>query len=393
MGVVNRLFSEGFRVFFLAAGLYALFTGLVWELFLSGLDAAPVLGPPPVMWHAHEMIFGYASAAIGGFFLTAVPSWTNTQGARQGFIALAAALWLAGRLAIWYAAALPPLLVAVVDLAFLPILALKILTQLLKRPKPQNVMFLLFLVYLWVSNLLVHLEWLGVTDDTAAAGLRGGLITLCALIAVLGGRVTPAFTRNAMKRAGVPEVNWPSSHKVIERLSLVCALALPPLTMLSAPDWLIGSVALLFGGVQGVRIMRWGGAWCWNQPILLALHLGMAMLALGMILTGLARFGIGNELAGLHVLGIGCVGGMTLAVMSRAALGHSGRALIAPRPMAVGYALITLAAFTRWAGVELDIFYLPALLATGGLWIAAFGLFLFALWPALIGPRVPVPAR
>lgn len=392
MGVANRLFSEGFRVFFLAAGLYALFTGLVWELFLSGIGPGPEFGPPPVMWHAHEMIFGYASAAIGGFFLTAVPSWTNTQGARKGFIALAAGLWLAGRLAVWYASALPPLLVAVVDLAFVPVLALKILTQLLKRPKPQNVMFLLFLIYLWVANLLVHLEWMGLADDTAALGLRGGLMTLCALIAVLGGRVTPAFTRNAMKRAGVPEADWPRSSKRIERVSLVLALALPVLMMASAPDWLTGSAALLFGMVQVVRLARWGGVWCLNQPILLSLHLGMAMLALGMILTALAGFGIGNELAGLHVLGIGCVGGMTLAVMSRAALGHSGRALIAPRPMALGYVLILLAAILRWAGTELDIIYLPALLTTGGLWIAAFGLFLFALWPALTGPRQTSPA-
>ncbi|WP_171177151.1 NnrS family protein [Ruegeria sp. HKCCD8929] len=386
--MLNRLFSEGFRVFFLAAGLYGVFTGLIWVLYLGGATAGPASSQAPVLWHAHEMIFGYATAAIGGFFLTAVPNWTGAPGARQGFIALAAGLWLAGRLAVWYAGLLPPVLVAALDLSFIPVLALKILTQLLKRPKPQNVMFLLFLSYIWAANLLVHLEWTGATSDTALAGLRGGLIAVTALISVLGGRVTPAFTRNAMKRAGVPEARWPHSAKPVERAALILALLLPILVMTGLPAQAIAPAAILFGLLQIARLARWGGAWCLNKPILLALHLGLAMLALGMLLWGLSGLGIGNELAGLHILGIGCVGGMTLAVMSRAALGHSGRPLVASAPMALGYGLMAAAALLRWAGTEIDSLYLPAMLATGGLWTAAFTLYLMAMWPALTGPRV-----
>ena len=386
---LNRIFSEGFRIFFLAAGIYGVFTGLVWTLWLGGGSDAPAHTVAPHLWHAHEMIFGYAGAAIGGFFLTAVPNWTNAPGARQGFIALAAGLWFAGRLAIWYAGALPPVLVMAVDMAFIPVLAAKILTQLLKRPKPQNMMFLGFLALLWLSNGLVHLEWIGVIDDGVAPGLRAGLLTTCALIAVLGGRVTPAFTRNAMKRAGEPEAAWPQSHKLVERGSLILAILTPLSLLVGLPDMVAGALALGFGALQIIRLARWRWRWCLTQPILLALHAGLAMLALGLILWGLAMLGLGTEIAGLHILGIGCVGGMTIAVMSRAGLGHSGRPLLAPKPVALAYGVIALAALLRWIGPELsDGLYMPAILGTGALWVLAFALYLIAMWPALTQPRL-----
>lgn len=389
MATVNRVFSEGYRVFFLAAGVYGVFTGLVWTMWLGGYSPLPSQAVVPTLWHAHEMIFGYSTAAIGGFFLTAVPNWTNTPGARQGFITVAALVWFSGRLAVWYSAALPPALVAVIDLAFVPILAAKVLSQLMKRPKPQNMMFMAFLTYLWVSNLIVHLEWVGLGIGSAEAGLRGGLVTLCALIAILGGRITPAFTRNAMKRAGVPEADWPQSLAIIEKASLICALLLPLLVLAGLPDLVTGALALVFGGLQVVRLARWKWRWCLDQPILLSLHLGLAMLAIGLILLGLAKLGLGPEIAALHVLGIGCVGGMTLAVMSRAGLGHSGRPLLAPRPAAIAYVVIALAAVLRWLGSVLgDTLFLPTMVGTGGLWILAFALYLVAMWPALAGPRL-----
>ncbi|WP_406644784.1 NnrS family protein [Aliisedimentitalea scapharcae] len=389
MATVNRVFSEGFRVFFLAAGIYGIFTGLVWTLWLGGVIDTPSQAFAPHLWHAHEMIFGYATAAIGGFFLTAVPNWTNAPGARQGYIAVVSGLWFAGRLAVWYSAALPPLAVAGLDLIFVPILAAKILSQLLKRPKPQNMMFMIFLALLWVSNLMVHLEWIGVTDDTAYAGMRGGVIVLCSLIAILGGRVTPAFTRNAMKRDGVPEARWPRSVPVIERATIVLAILLPVLVLAQVPGVFSGAIAIVFGVVQLIRLSKWGGGWCLKQPILLALHMGLAMLALGLILWGLAGLQIGDEIAALHVLGIGCVGGMTLAVMSRAGLGHSGRPLIAPTPIALGYFVIALAAAMRWVGPMLsDSLFLPSMMITGFLWVLAFALYVVAMWPALTQPRL-----
>ncbi|SDD43486.1 NnrS family protein [Ruegeria marina] len=386
MRVFSLLFSEGFRVFFLSAALYGLFAGAVWTLYLSGHGAG--LGTNPNLWHAHEMIFGYATAAIGGFFLTAVPNWTGVPGARHGFIALAAGLWFLGRLAVWYATAFPPVLVAVVDLAFLPVLALKILSQLIKRPKPQNLMFLIFLGYLWSANLSVHLEWIGLGIGDAFSGLRAGLITLCALIAVLGGRITPAFTRNAMKRAGEPEAKWPVSRPVLERAGLILAIVLPGLVLSDLSQTVTSVAAIAFGVVLALRLAGWAGLWCRSEPILLSLHVALAMLALGMVTWGLSGFDLMSELVGVHLLGIGGVGGMTLAVMSRAALGHSGQPLVAPRLMAWGYGLIAIAAIVRWIGTGLGEYHLQAMLLAGGLWVAALAFFLMSMWPALTRPRL-----
>ncbi|MCA0872486.1 NnrS family protein [Seohaeicola saemankumensis] len=390
LDAIRRVCSEGFRVFFLSAALFGLFAGVVWGLLL----ARPGIGGgsfamAPYLWHSHEMIFGYAGAAIGGFFLTAVPNWTGMPGARTVFITGAALVWLGGRVAMWYSGLLPAGLVAAVDLAFVPILASKIASQLIKRPKPQNLMFLLFLLAVWVSNLMTHLEWTGLTGDTAFAGLRGGLLAVCAMIVVLGGRITPAFTRNAMKRAGVPENRWPVSVQPVERAAVIGALVLPWLAIVPpVPGRLAGAVALGLGVVQAVRLARWRGLWTLNQPILWSLHLGLSLLALGLVLWGAAQWGIGGEVAAVHMLGIGCVGTMTLAVMSRAALGHSGRALVAPRPVAVAYGLMVLAALARWAGAAADGLYLPLMELAAGLWSLAFVLFVLALWPALTGPKV-----
>lgn len=390
---IVRFFSEGYRVFFLSAGVYAVFAGVVWGLWLAihaagGMWSDPPYAMAPHLWHGHEMIFGYASAAIGGFFLTAVPSWTGGPGARGAFITGAALLWLLGRLAMWYSGALPAWAVMVADLAFVPVLAIKIGSQLLKRPKPQNVMFLGFLTLLWLSNLTVHLEWIGITDDTVTSGLRAGLLSVIALISTLGGRVTPAFTRNAMHRAGVPEARFPVSSNRLEKAALVLALSLPVTMLLRLPDQVPAVLALVLGGVQVARLSRWGGAWAMRQPILIALHMGLGMLALGLLLWGAAGLGLGSEVAAMHVLGIGGVGGMTIAVMSRATLGHSGRPLVAPGPVALGYALVPAAALARWLGSTLPgDWYFPAMLGAAALWSLAFALFVVALWSALTGPR------
>lgn len=396
IATLQRVFTEGFRVFFLAAGLYAIFAVLVWVYWFSVQATGGVIDPlpfavAPPLWHAHEMIFGYASVAIAGFLLTAAPNWTGAKSGSRWFITLAACLWLAGRLAIWFSASLPGVWVAVIDLAFLPLLAIKLALMLLKRPKPQNMVFLGFLTVIWLSNLMVHLEWTGLTENSLDAGMRAGLFTLCALIAVLGGRVTPAFTRNAMKRAGVDETRWPRSPKPIERPAILLTALIPLAVLANAAPALLGPLALAAGTLQLIRLGFWRGAWTIHQPILWSLHLAIGMLGLGLILWGLSQLGITDEIAALHVLGIGCVGGMTLAVMSRAILGHSGRALVAPRTVAWAYGFIAFAAALRWFGSELmGAYNVPLVLGSGVLWLTAFTLFIGALWTPLTKSR-PTP--
>ena len=378
---MTRIFTEGFRVFFLAAGIYAIVAIAMWLGVLSG-------GPEPfamsaTLWHAHEMVFGFAGAALGGFFLTAVPNWTGAKSAPRRFIAMVAALWLAGRVAVWFSGGLPAGFVAVVDLAFLPVLAAKILTQLLKRPKPQNMMFLILLTLVWIGNLLMHLDWMGLTV-TAPQGLRGGMLAVCAMIAVLGGRVTPAFTRNAMLREGI-ETGLPVSRKWADLPGTVLPILLAAMVLAEMPAaW----VAIAAGVFTAIRLAGWRPDWSRRQPIVLALHLGYGMLALGFLCWGLAGLGIGSELAALHVLGIGAIGGMTLAVMSRAGLGHTGRPLVAPGPLALAYLLMPLAVALRIAAAEWGTFWQVGTFAAGLIWMLAFALYLAAMWPAFTQPKL-----
>jgi uncharacterized protein involved in response to NO len=392
MTALKRLFGDGFRVFFLAAGLFAIVSMVVWELYLTihafgGLMDLPTAAPPH-LWHAHEMIFGYGAAVLGGFFLTAVPNWTGGKSAPHRFIILTAALWLAGRLAVWNSGHLSPGLVALADLAFVPVLSLNILTQLIRHPKPQQMIFLLLLALFWTANLFVHLEWLGWTVDSAWAGLRAGLLTLGTLIMVLGGRVTPGFTRNAMVQSG-REDRLPRTPLPLAALSIASALGVAIGYLLNLPLHLLGPVALLAGTAGLLRVALWQGLWTRDKPILWTLHLSYALNAAGFAALGLANLGLTSEIAALHLLGIGGVGGMTLAMMSRASLGHTGRALVAPGPVALAYGLVPLAALARFAGSALPALYTPAVLTAGALWCLAFALFVIAFWPVFWGPRVP----
>jgi len=389
---VALVFGQGMRVFFLAAGIYAVLAMAVWVGWLGAEtlgDGAPALpfAPPPIHWHAHEMIFGYACAVLAGFFLTAVPSWTGAESARTAYLSTLAAVWLAGRLAVWWSGGLAPWLVAAVDLAFLPLLASKLAAQLVRRPKPQNLMFLALLALVWSGNLVVHLDWTGLRPGGAGQGLRVGLLGVGAMIAIIGGRVIPAFTRNAMLRTG-RETGLPASRRPAELAGIAGAILLPVGFLLGLPAPVLSALALAAGLAQAARLAGWRSGWTLGQPILWSLHLGFAMLALGYLATAAAQAGLFDEVAALHVLGIGAVGGMTMAMMTRAALGHTGRPLVAPRPIICAYAMIALAALLRALGAEIvPDWNTYTILTSGALWLGAFALFVIVYWPILTGPR------
>lgn len=382
------LISEGFRFFFICAGVFGILVIGFWTLYLAFPDTRFFLsgGQSVQSWHAHEMIFGYGSAALAGFFLTAVPNWTKGSVAKPTFIAVLASLWLAGRLAIVFSNILPFIAVAVLDLIFIPVMAANIAVKLFHKPKPQNLMFLALLAIIWTANLRIHLDWAGVHFGDEYAGLRGGLLAICAMIAILGGRITPAFTRNAMRAAEV-ETALPASIGPLNVFASVAAIALPISILLGAADVIIASISTLAGIAQFLRLAGWRGMWTLDKPILWSLHLALTMLAIGYLAYGFAHFGVGSELGALHILAIGAVGGMTLAVMCRAALGHSGRPLIAPKFMTLAFVLIPLSAILRWvAGFGTDIQY-ELQIASGVLWCVSMGIFVAYFWPVLTRPR------
>lgn len=391
--VLRRFFGEGFRVFFWAAGMWALFSLGFWMLWLgvhwfNGAFTSLPFAMPPHQWHGHELIFGYGTAALGGFFLTAMPNWTGAKAARHEFIAAVAGLWLAGRLALWFSSSLPPMVVAVVDLGFLPVLGAKIATQLLRKPKPQNMVFLGFITLVWIANLLTHLEWAGWSQDTATTGLHAGIYALCAMIAVVGGRVTPAFTRNAMVRDGI-EQRLPVSRPYFELPAVVTFAIIPVAHMAGAPDPIMALLFAVAGILQLLRVAGWRPDYAKSQPIIWALHVSLAFIGAGYLLTALALAGFGSAIGALHVTAIAGVGGITLAVMSRATLGHSGRPLHAPMPLALAYGLIPGAAVLRYvAATAPGEWYFPLVLSSGLFWLLAFGFYSFSLWPVFFGPRM-----
>lgn len=388
------LFSEGFRVFFLSAAVFGVFAMVVWLGWLAIHAAGGALtyvpfSPPPHQWHGHEMLFGYGGAVLAGFFLTAVPNWTGAAPSRAGYIAGLAGVWFLGRAVMMVSSELPALLVMALDIVFLPLLGLNVLTSLLKRPKPKNMLFLALLAMMTAANALVHLEWAGVTSDTASRGLMAGLLTLAAMIAVLGGRITPGFTKNAMTRKGIV-TGHPVTRGKLEIAGIVSAIGLAILVALDAPDAVLGAVALGAGVTNAARLAGWRTRAVLDQPILWSLHLGFAMLAAGYVALALAWFDLGMGVtAALHIVAVGAVGGMTLAVMSRAALGHTGRPLVVRRPVAAAYGVMALAALVRSVGLTLAPgHYFSVMFVSGGLWILAFVIFIAVYGPIVFAPRV-----
>ncbi len=390
-GRVATLFSAGFRFYFLAAGLYSAFAMLAWVLWLGVLATGETFDPLPMrmmpqLWHAHEMVFGYTVAVMAGFFVTAVPNWTGTKEAGRNFVTLSGLVWLAGRLAVWFSAVLDPVVVAVIDLAFVPVLSTAVLGRLAKKSQMRNMVFLALLTALFTGNLLMHLDWIGWTDGTAATGVRVGIFTAAAMIAIIGGRVVPAFTRNALLREG-DEDALPVSRPWLDRAGILLTLAVIVANLPSVPQAVFGWLCVAAGLVTLVRLSGWQGWRALKSPILWILHVAFLLLGGGYLTYGFALLSGGiDETAALHLISAGAIGSMTLAMMTRASLGHAGLPLKVSRPIALAYACVILAALVRVFGLLVGD-YFGVMLVSGGLWILAFGLFSGIYFPILTTPR------
>lgn len=389
--------SYGFRPFFLLASLYAAFAILAWTGWLLAHDLPGVLIVPPFsaaphLWHGHEMVFGYSAAVLAGFMLTAVPSWTGARRIAGPPLAFLAALWLAGRVAVWFSASLPGFAVAVIDIAFLPVLGAMVAAGLMVRPAPRNLVFLVFLLLLAVANGVIHAEWMGLVEDMASRALSAAIMLLALMVAIIGGRIVPAFTRNVLIMRGGTAL--PRSFARVDQLAIGSLAVLVALTALGIEGPASAFAAFIAAAAHGVRLGFWRGLATLNSPILWSLHLAYGFLVLALAALGLAHLGTGlGVTSAMHLLSVGAIGGMTLAVMSRVALGHTGRILSVARPIALAYVLLAASALVRGLGVEfLPDHYIAMLVTAGTLWIAAFAVFAVLYVPILTGPPVPKPS-
>jgi uncharacterized protein involved in response to NO len=378
------LLAYGFRPFFLLATVFAALAVPLWLALYLGRDvvASPL---PPTLWHGHEMLLGYAAAVLAGFLLTASPGWSGTTPVRGLPLAALALLWLAGRLACGLGGA-QPALAAVLDLAFLPALAVAIAPALQAAPR-RNLVFLPVLGALTLANLAVHLDALGVLPGIGPRALLATLDLFVLLIALVGGRIIPAFTANALKAKGEPLELRPFA--LIDRLAIASLLVLL-LADLAGLGRLAGAIALLAALLNGLRMRGWASRHTLDQPLLWALHLGYAWLVAGLAWKGLIDLtGVLPPSEALHGLAIGAVGTMTLAVMSRATLGHTGRLLAAPPLATASWLLISGAAVTRLAAPLVPgAVHLPLLAASAALWSLAYLAFVIAFAAMLSRPRI-----
>jgi len=378
------LFGYGFRPFFLLAGLYALTAVAAWLLVLVGVIPDPAYMGGPLL-HSHEMVFGFAVAGVLGFLTTALPNFAGATPLRGRPLAVLAGTWLVGRLALWTADWLPPLLVAAADLALVP-LALLLLRSLPSRPNRRMFVFPALFAIFEAANALVHAEALGWTADTGAAGVTLGINLIAILVAIIGGRIIPSFTTSALRAAGSPLL--PRSFRLLDAAAIggTAAVAVAMLAVGDGP--VVGAVALLAGLANAARLSFWRGAQTVRTPILFVLHVGYGWLAAAQLLRAAAELGgLVPGSAAFHALTIGCFGTMMLAVMSRAALGHTGRAIRAHPLTVAAYVLVSAAALFRFAAALLPDIQMALLSAAAASWIAAFALFLAIYAPILLSSR------
>ncbi|MDG5497435.1 NnrS family protein [Niveispirillum sp. BGYR6] len=378
------LFAYGFRPFFLAAGLYAIGVVMLWLMVLHTGRWPDGLGSP-MAWHGHEMLFGFAGAAIAGFLLTAVPNWTGERGFAGGKLIALTLLWLAGRVALNPIAPLPALPAAMIDLTFFPALGAMVLPSIIRARNRRNYVMLLMLGLLTLASSLYHAERLGWLAGGWAWGQALAIDMVLLMVALIGGRIVPSFTSSALKRLGRLAVVPPFG--LLDRAALI-SLALLTLADLVQPQgWLPGVTALLAGIAHALRLARWQGVKALDQPILWSLHLAYAWIPLGLLLkAGWLLGGLAIGQTWVHALTAGAFSGMILAVMSRAALGHTGREIVAAKPTVAAYILLTLAALVRVLAPVLPDMGMAYSVA-GLCWVAAFILYSLAYAPILITRR------
>lgn len=387
--VVSVIFSYGFRTFFSLAAIFSPLAIAAWLGIYSGA-IKPISAYAPNLWHAHEMLFGYAAAVLTGFLLTAIPNWTGAAPLRGRPLVILALLWLAGRAAIWSMPLVPPAVAAAIDISFFIVLGL-ILVPSLTQGARKNLIFLVVLAFLAAANLLFHLEALGLAD-TGSLGLNLGVDLFALLIAIIGGRVTPSFTANALRAGAEAQGASPlaiKSHPSLDKAAILSIAIVAICEFFAHGEEWVGWVALTAAAINAVRMAGWQTRRTFFQPLLWVLHLGYAWLVAGLAVKGVAALtGTLPGTVALHGITIGAIGTMTLAMMSRASLGHTGRALAAGRALAFAYILISLAAIVRLAmPVLLPDRYPESVTIAGTLWIAAFAIFAVLFIPILIGPR------
>ena len=378
------LLRAGFRPFFLGGSLWALTVVGLWVCSLRG-DVILPTGFEPLAWHRHEMLFGYLGAVIAGFLMTAIPNWTGRLPLAGAPLAGLAGLWIAARLAVLFSFATGLLVAAVLDVGFLLVLVV-VCTREVFAAKNRNLPIVFVVLLFAIANALDYAQAFGAAVPDGL-GWRAGFALILILISLIGGRIIPSFTRNWLMKRGLKH-GLPSQPGAYDKTTIgLTAVALLVWCVTPDASW-TGGLLILAGAAQAIRLGRWSGLRTARDPLVFIPHVGYAWLPFGLLLLGTSHFTPHIlPTMGLHALAAGAMATMTLAVMTRATLGHTGRDLRADAWTTVIYLLVTAGAVIRVCAPDLPWDYMRLIEISGSLWGGAFMLFIISYGPKLLGPR------
>jgi uncharacterized protein involved in response to NO len=336
------ILSYGFRPFFLAGALYAALAVMLWlPMFFGEIGTMSAFAPRD--WHIHEMLYGYLPAVVTGFLFTAIPNWTGRLPLRGGPLLGLFALWLAGRVAVSASALIGWAPAAAIDCAFLVLVVAVAAREIVAGKNWRNLRVVVLVSILAAGNIAFHLQ--AHFSDVAEYGTRLGIATAVMLVTVIGGRVVPTFTHNWLVQANPGRL--PASFGRFDVIVILFSAAALLLWIVDAAGLTVGTLLLLAGVLHLVRLARWAGDRTLHNRLVLILHVGYAFVPVGFLLMVAAAMGLLSPTAGIHAWAGGAVGVMTIAVMTRASLGHTGKRLEASLWTQAIYAAVVLAAIVR----------------------------------------------
>ncbi|HET7545876.1 MAG TPA: NnrS family protein [Polyangiaceae bacterium] len=374
--------EKGFRPFFLVGAAFAVLAVPLWIIALKG-GVQPGGAFGVLQWHAHEMLFGFSTAIIAGFLLTAVSNWSGRETVTGWPLAALSGLWVSGRAALFFASDLPRLLPLLVDVSFLPLLSIACGRALFAANNRRNYGFLGLLLGLALANAAAH--GFALRGDLEAVRLahRAGLNLILIMLVAMTGRVLPMFTRNATR------LSWIRPLPLLERGSLATVVLLALCDLVPSANALSVALAALAAVLLLARMRFWGTLHVSRQPLLWILHVGTLFIPFGLALRVVSTFAPSvPPSSSLHALTAGAIGSLTLGMMARVSLGHTGRMLVPARSATWAMAFLVCAAVVRVAAPLLSgTRYLQALTVASALWSSAFLLFLFGYLKILLSPR------
>ena len=375
----HPVLGYGFRLFFILGALYSIISLLIWGGFYAGLATPPLFMVDPVSWHAHEMVYGYTMAIVAGFLLTAVANWTDSTPVRGFHLLGLGLLWLAGRIVMNFDLGFPAVVVLIFEGAFILALALSLSIPLLKTWDKRNFIFLVLLSILFACDMLFL-----ITKERTS--LYVAVIIIVTMISLIGGRIIPAFTVDALEERGEEAHETPQGKlDVLAILSLV--LIILALVFAKQEETVLAGAAFISAIIHALRLRRYHTQRILDDPMVWILHVGYSWVILGLFLLCISALSFIPFSVALHAFTAGAIGSMTLGMMCRVTLGHTGRSKVATSLTKLSFYLMQCAIFIRIFGLLIAPDYsIEWIISSSTLWVLSFALYIWIYSPMLWKP-------